>query len=253
MNPAYSAALVHNLKLTLLDKKVDVAPPSMLDCAAHMLLNFDNPSTMYRVALRFLMERFEATRVDFGFGSPDSAVYVPSAVETVAGLAVPRFEDTLPGNIWPVQQVWHAAGPVYQSLATCPGIDKYWAPIGTKAKIARRLETDGHLFGLICVDDTDAQRRWEARDLNYFDQFVTEFLSPIIRAQVRSEKPAIVAALSNAEISVVRLAATGLSYKEVARRLGKSPNTVDNQLRSARAKLNVRNQVELAQACLKWL
>jgi DNA-binding CsgD family transcriptional regulator len=66
-------------------------------------------------------------------------------------------------------------------------------------------------------------------------------------------QPAARAQLSNAEIRVVRLAACGLSYKEVARRLGKSPNTVDNQLRSARAKLNVRNQVELAQACLKWL
>jgi DNA-binding CsgD family transcriptional regulator len=31
--------------------------------------------------------------------------------------------------------------------------------------------------------------------------------------------------------------------------LAKSTNTIDNQLRSARAKLRVRNQVELVQAC----
>jgi DNA-binding CsgD family transcriptional regulator len=112
---------------------------------------------------------------------------------------------------------------------------------------------EDQVFGLICIDDTDAVRGWDAADLRYFDQFITEFFSPIIRAQVRLEKPSILAQLSTAEISVVRLAASGLTYKEVARRLGKSPNMVDNQLRSARAKLKVRNQVELAQACLKWL
>jgi DNA-binding CsgD family transcriptional regulator len=149
--------------------------------------------------------------------------------------------------------VWRSRGPVYQSLESCPGIDKYWAGLGSKSKIARRLEVEDQVFGLICIDDTDVVRGWDAADLSYFDQFITEFFSPIIRAQVRLEKPSILAQLSMAEISVVRLAACGLTYKEVARRLGKSPNTVDNQLRSARAKLKVRNQVELAQACLKWL
>ena len=253
MNSAYSSVLVQNLKVQLLDRRSRKAPASMLDCAAHMLLNFEQPDVMYRVALRFLIERFSATRVDFGFGKPEQPVYVPNAVETVSGLAIPGFEDTLPGDIWPVQQVWQATGPVYQSLACHPGIEKYWARIGTKSKIARRLESDGQLFGLICVDDTDTVREWELGELSYFDQFVVEFFGPIVRAQVRSEKPSVLAQLSTAEISVVRLAVSGLSYKEVARRLGKSPNTIDNQLRSARAKLNVRNQVELAQAYLKWL
>jgi DNA-binding CsgD family transcriptional regulator len=253
MNAAYSSVLVQNLKVTLLDQKRGVAPASMLDCAAHMLLCFDEPEAMYSAALRFMLERFGASRVDFGFGTPDKPVYVPSAVELVPGLDIPTFEDAFPNQIWPVQQVWQSRGPVYQSLEACPGIEKYWDALGSKSKLARRLEVDDQIFGLVCIDDTDAVREWDAADLGYFDQFITEFFSPIVRAQVRLEKPLILAQLSAAEISAVRLAAAGLTYKEVAQRLGKSPNTVDNQLRSARAKLNVRNQVELAQACLKWL
>jgi DNA-binding CsgD family transcriptional regulator len=253
MNAAYSSVLVQNLKINLLDHKQRSAPASMLDCAAHMLLYFDEPAAMYRVALRFLLEQFQASRVDFGFGAPDKPVYIPSAVEIVSDLSVPQFEGPFPNQIWPVQQVWRSCGPVYQSLVSCPGIDKYWAAVGSKSKMARRLEVEDQIFGLMCVDDTDEVRGWDAAHLHYFNQFITEFFSPIVRAQVRLERPSILAQLSMAEISVVRLAACGLTYKEVARRLGKSPNTVDNQLRSARAKLKVRNQVELAQACLKWL
>ena len=253
MTAAYLSVLVQNLKVNLLDRKQATAPASMLDCAAHMLLYFDQPEAMYRVGLRFLLERFQASRVDFGFGSPDKPHYIPNAVELVPDLQVPQFQEIFPNQIWPVKQVWQSSGPVYQSLDSCPGIDKYWKPIGSKSKLARRLDVNDQIFGLICVDDTDTVRTWEAADVRYFDQFVSEFFSPIIRAQVRFEKPSVLAQLSMAEISVVRLAACGLTYKEVARRLGKSPNTVDNQLRSARAKLKVRNQVELARACLKWL
>jgi DNA-binding CsgD family transcriptional regulator len=253
MNAAYASVLVQNLKVALLDQRRGAAPASMRDCAAHMLLCFDEPAAMYSAALRFMLERFRASRVDFGFGSPDKPVYIPSAVETAPDLSIPPFEGAFPNQIWPVQQVWQARGPVYQSLGSSPGIAKYWAGLGSKSKLARRLEVGGQVFGLICVDDTDAVRAWDTADLGYFDQFITQFFSPIVRAQVRLERPSILAQLTEAEISVVRLAASGLTYKEVAQRLGKSPNTVDNQLRSARAKLNVRNQVELAQACLKWL
>jgi hypothetical protein len=41
---------------------------------------------------------------------------------------------------------------------------------------------EDQVFGLICIDDTDAVRGWDAADLGYFDQFITEFFSPIIRA-----------------------------------------------------------------------
>lgn len=51
--------------------------------------------------------------------------------------------------------------------------------------------------------------------------------------------------MTPAELEVVRLAADGLSYSEIADALNKSIRTVDNQLRSAREKLGARNQVDL--------
>jgi len=253
MNATSSSVLVQSLKVTLLDQKQGHVPSVMLDCAAHMLLYFDEPKTMYRIGLRFLLEHFRASRVDFGFGTPEKPVYIPNVVELVPDLCVPQFDCAFPNQIWPVQQVWQARGPVYQSLESCPGIEKYWDAIGSKTQMARRLEVEDHIFGLICVDDTDEVRRWHTTDVQFFNRYITEFFSPIVRAQIRLEKPSVLAQLSIAEASVVRLAASGLTYKEVARQLRKSPNTVDNQLRSARAKLKVRNQVELVQAYLKWL
>ena len=59
--------------------------------------------------------------------------------------------------------------------------------------------------------------------------------------------------LTAAERAVVRLAVLGMSYKEIARELHKSPNTVDNQLRKIREKLGVRNQIELIRPCANFL
>ena len=52
--------------------------------------------------------------------------------------------------------------------------------------------------------------------------------------------------LTEAETTVAWLASNGMSYKEVARELGKSPATVRNQLHSAYAKLGVNNKTSLA-------
>jgi DNA-binding CsgD family transcriptional regulator len=59
--------------------------------------------------------------------------------------------------------------------------------------------------------------------------------------------------LTAAERAVVRLATLGMSYKEIAAELHKSPNTVDNQLRKIRERLGVRNQIELVRACADLL
>jgi DNA-binding CsgD family transcriptional regulator len=74
-------------------------------------------------------------------------------------------------------------------------------------------------------------------------------LSPIM-AESRSESGR---SLTAAERAVVRLAALGMSYKEIAAELHKSPNTVDNQLRKIRERLGVRNQIELVRACADLL
>lgn len=52
--------------------------------------------------------------------------------------------------------------------------------------------------------------------------------------------------LTEAETTVAWLAANGMSYKEIARELGKSPATVRNQLHAAYNKLGVTNKTLLA-------
>ncbi|MBK7403046.1 MAG: response regulator transcription factor [Phycisphaerales bacterium] len=54
--------------------------------------------------------------------------------------------------------------------------------------------------------------------------------------------------LTRREIEVVRLVAEGLSGREAAQRLCRSPRTVENHLRAVYQKLGVRNRVELLHA-----
>ena len=59
------------------------------------------------------------------------------------------------------------------------------------------------------------------------------------------ETPDGLQCLTPAERGVAKLVAEGLSYKEVARKLGRSFSTVDHQLRSIRAKLGARSTARL--------
>jgi DNA-binding CsgD family transcriptional regulator len=104
---------------------------------------------------------------------------------------------------------------------------------------------------MVCIDDTLTERQWPLSDINYLDQFSQRFLAPILDTfeDVRAPRASV---LTSAEIAVVELAVRGFTYKEIANALGKATNTVDNQLRSARAKLGARNQVELARAFSRW-
>ncbi len=54
------------------------------------------------------------------------------------------------------------------------------------------------------------------------------------------------AALTAAELAVARLAAEGLTNREVADRLFVSPHTVNSHLRHVFAKLGINSRVELA-------
>ena len=54
--------------------------------------------------------------------------------------------------------------------------------------------------------------------------------------------------LTPRELEVVELVAEGLSNREVAQRLCRSPRTIENHLRSVYQKLNVRNRVEMIRA-----
>jgi len=60
--------------------------------------------------------------------------------------------------------------------------------------------------------------------------------------RVPIKKTTMVAGLTNRELEILRLAATGLSTKETADRLGISPKTADNHLQSVYAKIEVKTR-----------
>ena len=64
----------------------------------------------------------------------------------------------------------------------------------------------------------------------------------IFRANIESDGGA---SLTRRELEVVGLIVEGLSCREAARRLSRSPRTIENHLRSVYQKLHVRNRVEL--------
>jgi DNA-binding CsgD family transcriptional regulator len=101
------------------------------------------------------------------------------------------------------------------------------------------------------------ERRVEAGDTRCarLQELSDGVLGPIISAargldeETRSGDPGDACsglrALTPAERRVAQLAATGMSYKEIARRLNRSFSTIDHQLRSVREKLGVRSAGQL--------
>jgi DNA-binding CsgD family transcriptional regulator len=247
---------MYALRRTLLDPRRGVAPGAMLDCAAHMLLYFDEPRTMRRIALQHLVEHFGATRAGFSFGSPNGAKLescdeVKRADSDVADRIGTAWSCQHPA----LQLIWRSKHTIYVDVRQLPVLDSARLMLecyNIRAKMVRRLEVADHRFGTVCIEQMDEYRQWSVADLAYLDQFVLDFLSPII-AQALAGTAESRDALTAAELAVVRLAAVGLSYKEIAGELGKSPHTVDNQLRQIRKRLGVRNQVELVRACTNLL
>jgi DNA-binding CsgD family transcriptional regulator len=236
----------------MLDAQRGVVSPAMLDCGAHMLLYLDEPQTMLQIGLTHLLERFDATRTDIGYGSACDPKYEAVAAQRREDCDVP---DML-GFAWPnqhhlLQSIWRSPVAIYLDVkhdAIVGGLRPSLEHLRVRAKLARRLEFGNRSFGIICVDQTEERRRWAREDQVYLDQFVVGFLSPLM-TESRAVRDRARLHLTTAEQAIVRLAVQGLSYKEIAMRLGKSPNTVDNQLSQLRRKLEVRNQVELVRAC----
>jgi DNA-binding CsgD family transcriptional regulator len=252
MNQDREVATLHKLRHAVLDVHGGIVPPAMLDCGGHMLLYFDEPSAVLRIGLRHLLDRFGATRGAIGLGSPHDPIFRPCAVEMQAGLDVPNVLGFAhPNQDRAIQSVWHSDRPVYYDVVHDPAMNRL-LPImqnfRTRALMARRLEYRNRSFGLICIDHTEERRCWSQSDLVYLDQFVVNFFAPIISAS-RFSQPENHVSLTEAEQAVVRLVARGLSCKEIAAELHKSPYTVDNQLRRIRERLGVHNKVELLRAC----
>lgn len=250
------------LRATLLDRpRISWSPAR--DLAAHLLLHLDDDAFCWRLSTQWLRDALDADRVDAGFGSPRDTVFRPQAEalrasREMASVANLDIDGTDPG----VQGVWRAMrvsvfADIAQERSFRPALREGLLNAGAHCKLAASLWYGGAPIGLACADWSE--RRIDAGDVrcSRFQEVVTSVLAPIMSAarSLREEDqgnggdddlqvlPG--ARLTPAERKVAELAATGLSYKEIARQLGRSFSTVDHQLRSVRAKLGVRSHGRL--------
>ena len=233
------------------------------ELAAQFLLYLDNPQACWRLLVQWLRDTLDADRVDAGFGGyigADGQVcdYVVAAEVQRESLPQPsvlglHFSAAEPG----LRAVWGGPGiapiaDVAQESSFTQDLRDALLLAGTASKLAIALRDGHHPVGMICADWQRCAPRWKHEVCNELPQLASTALGPLLgvaAALAQRERaaaaPVDLAALTPAELKVARLAAGGLSYKEIARQLGRSLSTIDHQLRSIREKLGARSTARL--------
>ena len=231
------------------------------DLAAHMLLHLDDAQGCLQLAVQWMRDAFDADRVDAGFAAPRDVVYRPQAealrstrrVPSMVGAAIDAADGGVQG-VWASRRV-----VVFRDIAQEPRMGERLRAsllgVGSRSIIATALRDRGVPVGLTCADWMEC--RVDAHDARCarLQELSDDVLGPIVSAarsldeQAGCSAPgdahAVLRGLSPAERRVAVLAASGMSYKDIARRLDRSFSTVDHQLRSVREKLGVRSAGQL--------
>lgn len=265
MNDESMLAAQRDLRRRLLDNASVIGWRPARDLAAHLLLHLDEPGACWSLAADWLRETFDADRVDCGFGGPGEAWYRPQGQALRRDREVPSvLGHAFDGAEGGVQAAWRAHGAmvladITQAAQLSERERAALLGFGTRIKVAAPIiDVDSGPLGLVCLDWLDLDGRDRESRWARFEDVVGSVLGPVMAAARRlsqtdaAEPTAPLAApdlelarLTPAEKVVVRLAADGLSYKEIARRLNRSFSTVDHQLRSARGKLGVTSTARL--------
>jgi len=251
--------LQRDLRTRLLDSPTIAWRPAR-DLAAHLLLHLDDSAFCLQFAVQWLRDALDADRVCAGFGSPHEAIYRPQAealrpTRHVPSMASASIDATDTG----VQGVWSSTrvavfGNVEQERSFGTGLRSSLLRFGSKNILATALWDRGAPVGLTCADWMELRVDAGDRRCSRLQEVATSVLGPVLGAAASVEgvdvrpagrpgghgfPPSWLSELTPAERRVAQLAATGMSYKEIARRLQRSFSTVDHQLRSIRTKLGV--------------
>jgi DNA-binding CsgD family transcriptional regulator len=245
------------LKRLLLDPQLGQAPAAMLDCGAHMILLAADFDRMAEPALAYLCRTLMATRCDTGLGAPGDAWFISSSQQVSPGAEVIDVVGLpLPNGHWVPQTSWASPRPTAFELSTdprCADLLRVPALAESRRILVRRLEYAQRAVGQLCADQVLDLHPWRDGDLTCMESLASGFLSPLAYLHGRSRMVPRRVRPTAAELRVIALVAEGLSYKQVAARLGRSVRTVSNQLTSARERLGVHNERQLVRACRAWL
>lgn len=250
------------LKEIFLDRFRRERRASELNCVAHMILAMDDPAELAAIALDHLIAETDACRADLGFAMPSDPAYAPIAVHYNDSTDPPRCDAaSYPNQAYVFRRTWHGAGPVScDEVASHPYLRdcrSEFTSISSQSILFQRLTFLRRPVGLMCMDFTRNIHVWTDAEQAEIADFSRDFLGPLMGISrhwsVRSGGLDSVRRPSAPELAAIRLAAQGLNCDEIALALGKSPRTIENQLRNARLSLQATNRAELIRKCEVWL
>ena len=217
------------------------------DRAALMLHYVMSPAAVLEIALDHLVTELGAERASAGLGSPEASVFVPHTVVTPNPDLAPAHTSRLHNRHWMMQRVWSSPTPQLIDPRDRSAIvdARPHPPHGSDRLLATRVAADDVPFGIVALDRGDRTLGWQRADARRVQTFLDRWLGPILAASLQRCRRTDPTQLTAAELGAVAELAAGATYVEIAQRLGKSPRTIDNQLRVARQKTGTRNAVEL--------
>lgn len=250
-----------SLKSVFIEKNSEQCEFGMLNCAAQMILMIDNPKEVMRIGLQYLVSELSVCRADAGFATPEHLEYTPIAEfcnpntnpPSITGLVIPNQHQAM-------QKVWRSNHPVkYEQVTHNEGLaDLRQALInaGCRSMLMQKLMWNNEAIGISCIDYTVHEHEWSALESRFLESFCMMFLGPLAGISNYWFNPKLHSMFSKpteSELQAIRLAAGGLSYKQIADKLNKSTRTIENQFRNARKRLGARNQIELIKRCDPWI
>lgn len=233
----------------------------MLNCAAHMIIVIDDPKQLVQVGLEFMVTTLSVCRADAGFATPAHKHYTPitecrnkaTAPPSITGLQIPNQHQAM-------QKIWQTSLPVVindvSSYAPLKELKDVFLSAGCQSMLLQKLAWEDKPIGIACIDYTVESHIWSEDEIRFMHTFCSKFLGPLAGISNHWFNPKLHSMFSKpteSELIAIRLAAKGMSYKQIAGHLNKSARTIENQFRNARNRLDARNQIDLVKKCEHWL
>ncbi|WP_397474458.1 helix-turn-helix transcriptional regulator [Pusillimonas sp.] len=252
-------------KLLLEDSPHHISYRPARELAAELLLFLDDPNAIWNISTGWLLKSLDVERVDGGFAHPSDKLYLPGQTESVREIGeIPSLQGIKVDNFdVAVRLIWLAKRPLMfadiKESRFGKDLKKDLLKTATESKLVTSLIGVNGPIGLLCADRVQIRRRrrWLGSEYDIFSSVALEVIAPVLDAAQELAREAYdrranrfesaVNLLTTAEYEVAVLAATGQSYKEIARTKNRSLHTIDHQLRSVRRKLNLSSQAKLVQ------
>ncbi len=233
----------------------------MLNCAAHMIIVIDDPKQLVQVGLEFLATELAVCRADAGFATPTHQHYTPitefinetSNPPSIIGLLLPNQHLAM-------QDIWQTNSPIaINDVSSHEGLDDLkdlFLGANCKSMLLQKLLWEDKPIGIACIDHTLRIHTWNEHEIKFMHTFCSTFLGPLAGISNYWFNPKLHSMFSKpseSELRAIRLAAKGMTYKQIAEHLNKSTRTIENQFRNARNRLNASNQIDLVKKCEYWL